>query len=119
MLPILGILLAIFTVILIWITNKVGIGKMNLPDGCRERLRLAHKFLFFSQIIGLFTVKLVKFDTSNVVLCVDIRVVVFWSSYKWIFIKIKSVLLLRVSAGAHSSYLSKINIYCVPIFGSI
>ena len=76
MLLILGILLAIFTVILIWVTNKVGIGEIRLPHGCRV---LAHKLLFSSQVIGLFIVKLVKFDTRNVVLCVDIRIVVFSS----------------------------------------
>ena len=50
---------------------------MILPDGYRVWLRLAHKLLFSSQVTGVFIVKLVKFDTKNVVLCVDIRVVVF------------------------------------------
>ena len=87
---------------------------MRLSDGYRVRLRLTHKLLFFHQVIGLFIVKMVKFDTINVVLCVDIRVVVLWSSYKWIFSQIKSVLLFQVSAVAQSIDLSKINIYRVP-----
>ena len=82
MLPILGILLAIFTGTLMRVTIKVGVGEMRLHDGYRVRLRLAHKLLFFSQVIRLFTVKLVIFDTRNVVLCVDIRFVVFWSGFK-------------------------------------
>ena len=116
--PILVILLADFKVVMMWVTNKKGIGEMRRPDGFRLRLQLAHKLSFFAQVIGLFIVKLVIFDTRNVILCVDIRIVVFWSSYKWICSKIKSVLLFQVSAGAHIDLL-KINIYRVPIFGSI
>ena len=50
---------------------------MRLSDGYIVRLRLAHKLLFFSQVIGLFIVKLVIFDTRNVVLCVEIRIAVY------------------------------------------
>ena len=51
MLPVWGIFLVILTVILIQFTNKVGILEMRLPNGFRVRLRLAHKLLFFSQVI--------------------------------------------------------------------
>ena len=85
-------------------------------DGYRV---LAHKLLLLSQVIGLFIVKLLIFDTRNVVVCVDIRIVVFWSGFKSLFSKIKGVLLFQVSTGAHSIDLSKINIYRGPIFGSI
>ena len=47
MLPILvGILLAIFTVTLMCVKNKVN-GEMRLPDGTKVRLRLAHKIIVF------------------------------------------------------------------------
>ena len=77
-LPILAILLPVYTVSLMWVTNKVGIEETGQSDGYRVP---AHKLLFFSQVIGLFTVKLVIFDFGEMSL-VDIRIVVFWSSFK-------------------------------------
>ena len=49
----------------------VGIEEKRQSDGYGVRLPLTYKLLFFSQVIGLFIVKLVLFDTRNVVLCVD------------------------------------------------
>ena len=120
MLPIFGILLAIFTAVFIWVTNKVGTGEMRLLDSYRVRLRLAYKLLFLSRVfLFIYSEFIVIFETINEMLCVAIRILVLWSSLKGIFGKIKSVLLFQVSAGAHSIDLSKINIYRVPIFGSI
>ena len=116
MLPILVITLAVFTFSLMWVTNKVGIEEKRHYNGYRVRLRLAHKILFFSQVIRLITVKLLIFDTRNVVLCVDIRYVVFWSGFKWLLRKIKSVLFFKVSAGAHSIDLS---IFIMYLFSAV